>query len=191
VAEEVDSGAAPPAEPHPEKLLLIVEDDESFARTLKRSFERRGYRVLTAASQEQVVELLRTASPNYAVVDLKLEGASGLSCVQILHAHDEKMNIVVLTGFASIATAVEAIKLGARHYLAKPSNTDDIENAFGKAQGDTDVELDGRPTSIKTLEWERIHQTLADADFNISEAARRLGIHRRTLARKLLKRQVK
>jgi two-component system, response regulator RegA len=191
VAEDADSGGAAPTEQQAEKLLLIVEDDESFARTLKRSFERRGYRVLLAASQDQVVELLRTESPNYAVVDLKLDGVSGLSCVQTLHAHDEKMNIVVLTGFASIATAVEAIKLGARHYLAKPSNTDDIENAFGKADGDTDVELNGRPTSIKTLEWERIHQTLADADFNISEAARRLGIHRRTLARKLLKRQVK
>lgn len=191
MVEDADSGAAAPAEPHAEKLLLIVEDDESFARTLKRSFERRGYRVLLAASLDQVVELLRTESPNYAVVDLKLDGVSGLSCVQTLHAHDEEMNIVVLTGFASIATAVEAIKLGARHYLAKPSNTDDIENAFSKAEGDTDVELNGRPTSIKTLEWERIHQTLADADFNISEAARRLGIHRRTLARKLLKRQVK
>ena len=190
MAEDADSGGAAPAEPRAEKRLLIVEDDESFARTLKRSFERRGYRVLLAASQNQVVELLRTESPNYAVVDLKLDGVSGLSCVQTLHAHDEAMNIVVLTGFASIATAVEAIKLGARHYLAKPSNTDDIENAFGKAAGDTDVELSGRPTSIKTLEWERIHQTLADTDFNISETARRLGIHRRTLARKLLKRQV-
>ncbi|WP_293848726.1 response regulator transcription factor [Steroidobacter sp.] len=174
-----------------QKSLLIVEDDESFARTLKRSFERRGYRVMHAASHEQVVEVLKTESPEYAVVDLKLDGVSGLACVQTLHAHDEEMNIVVLTGFASIATAVEAIKLGARHYLAKPSNTDDIENAFGKAEGDTDVELTGRPTSIKTLEWERIHQTLADADFNISEAARRLGIHRRTLARKLLKQRVK
>jgi two-component system, response regulator RegA len=182
VAEDADSK---------QKLLLIVEDDEAFARTLKRSFERRDYRVLHARSHEEVAELLRTESPEFAVVDLKLDGVSGLACVQTLHAHDEQMNIVVLTGFASIATAVEAIKLGARHYLAKPSNTDDIEKAFGKAEGDTDVELSGRPTSIKTLEWERIHQTLADADFNISEAARRLGIHRRTLARKLLKRQVK
>lgn len=191
MAEDADNGDGAPGEPPAQKLLLIVEDDASFARTLKRSFERRDYRVLLAANHDQVVELLRTESPSYAVVDLKLEGVSGLSCVQTLHAHDEEMNIVVLTGFASIATAVEAIKLGARHYLAKPSNTDDIEKAFGKAEGDTDVELSGRPTSIKTLEWERIHQTLADADFNISEAARRLGIHRRTLARKLLKRQVK
>lgn len=172
-------------------LLIIVEDDTSFARTLKRSFERRGYEVMLAQSLDETIETLKTCSPNYAVVDLKLAGASGLACVEALHAHDPDMLIVVLTGFASIATAVEAIKLGARHYLAKPSNTDDIEKAFGKAEGNTDVELDGRPTSIKTLEWERIHQTLADADFNISEAARRLGIHRRTLARKLLKRQVK
>lgn len=175
-----------------ERLLLIVEDDEALARTLKRSFERRGYRVLSATNHAEVQELLKTESPGYAVVDLKLAGgASGLSCVQTLHAHDEKMLIVVLTGFASIATAVEAIKLGACHYLAKPSNTDDIESAFSKAAGDTSVALTERPTSIKTLEWERIHQTLADTGFNISEAARRLGIHRRTLARKLEKRRVK
>ncbi len=174
-----------------QKLLLIVEDDESLARTLKRSFERRDYRVLTASDHDTVVELLRTESPQFAVVDLKLNGVSGLSCVQTLHAHDERMRIVVLTGFASIATAVEAIKLGACHYLAKPSNTDDIEKAFGKTGGDTEVSLTARPTSIKTLEWERIHQTLVDTEFNISEAARRLGIHRRTLARKLQKQRVK
>lgn len=174
-----------------ERLLLIVEDDESLARTLKRSFERRGYRVLTAADHDTVASLLATESPQYAVVDLKLNGVSGLACVQTLHAHDPEMRIVVLTGFASIATAVEAIKLGACHYLAKPSNTDDIEKAFGRMEGSTDVALTARPTSIKTLEWERIHQTLVDTEFNISEAARRLGIHRRTLARKLQKQRVK
>ncbi|MGI4946132.1 MAG: response regulator transcription factor, partial [Janthinobacterium lividum] len=106
-------------------------------------------------------------------------------------ARDPAMRIVVLTGFASIATAVEAIKLGACHYLAKPSNTDDIEAAFEKAVGDPDVSVSGRPTgSIKTLEWERIHETLADTGFNISETARRLGMHRRTLARKLEKRPI-
>jgi two-component system, response regulator RegA len=100
------------------------------------------------------------------------------------------MVIVVLTGFASIATAVEAIKLGARHYLAKPSNTDDIEAAFARGAGDAEAPLAARPTSLKTLEWERIHETLAETGFNISETARRLGMHRRTLARKLDKRQV-
>ncbi|WP_158915559.1 response regulator transcription factor [Caulobacter sp. S45] len=173
-----------------DRLLLIVEDDEKFARTLKRSFERRDYEVVLAASQEDVAELLGVCSPNYAVVDLKLAASSGLACVQALHAHDPAMLIVVLTGFASIATAVEAIKLGACHYLAKPSNTDDIEAAFGRAAGDATAPLTERATSIKTLEWERIHETLAETGFNISETARRLGMHRRTLARKLEKRQV-
>jgi two-component system response regulator RegA len=176
------------------RRLLIVEDDDAFARTLARSFERRGYEVLRATNLDEVRALLEGEGrcPAYAVVDLKLAGgASGLACVQALHAHDASMVIVVLTGYASIATAVEAIKLGARHYLAKPANTDDIEAAFDRAQGDADVELTERTTSIKTLEWERIHETLAETGFNISETARRLGMHRRTLARKLEKQRVK
>ncbi|MEW6760041.1 MAG: response regulator transcription factor [Pseudomonadota bacterium] len=176
----------------PERLLLIIEDDEAFARTLSRSFERRGYRVLVAPGHDEAAALLERHSPGYAVVDLKLKGnSSGLACVQLLHEHDPDMLIVVLTGFASIATAVEAIKLGAVQYLAKPSNTDDIEAAFGHVAGNTEVELTARSTSIKTLEWERIHAVLAETDFNISEAARRLGLHRRTLARKLEKQRVK
>jgi len=178
-------------EPADDKQLVVVEDDASFSRTLKRSFERRGYEVITAANHNELLGLLKTHSPGYAVVDLKLDGASGLSCVETLHAHDPEMLIVVLTGFASIATAVEAIKLGACHYLAKPSNTDDIEAAFSKAEGNADVTVTERPSSIKTLEWERIHETLAETGFNISETARRLGMHRRTLARKLEKRRVK
>ena len=174
-----------------ERSLLIVEDDDGFARTLKRSFERRGYEAVVAASLEEVDEALKEKTFGYAVVDLKLGGASGLVCVEKLHAHDPEMLIVVLPGFASIATAVEAIKLGACHYLAKPSNTDDIEEAFRKAEGNAQIALPERSTSIKTLEWERIHQTLIETDFNISEAARRLGMHRRTLARKLEKRPVK
>jgi two-component system response regulator RegA len=143
------------------RRLVIVEDDAKFAATLSRSFERRGYEVRVAPSQ------------------------------QALNAFDPAILIVVLTGFASIATAVEAIKLGACHYLAKPSNTDDIEAAFGRAVGDAQAPVTERASSIKTLEWERIHETLAETDFNISETARRLGMHRRTLARKLEKRQVK
>ena len=175
-----------------QRTLLLVEDDAAFGRTLGRSFERRGYEVLHATGLESVVELLKTHCPDYAVVDLKLRGdASGLACVQALHTHHPDMLIVVLTGFASIATAVEAIKLGACHYLAKPSNTDDIEAAFERATGDVEVEVTERTTSIKTLEWERIHETLASTGFNISETARRLGMHRRTLARKLEKQRVK
>lgn len=174
------------------RLLLIVEDDTVFARTLSRSFERRAYTVLHAVSLEQAEELLKSHNPGYAVVDLKLNGsASGLACVQMLHKHDPAMLIVVLTGFASIATAVEAVKLGACQYLAKPSNTDDIEAAFGHVAGIAEMEVSNRSTSIKTLEWERIHEVLVETEFNISEAARRLGMHRRTLARKLAKQQVR
>ena len=170
--------------------LMIVEDDASFARALQRSLERRGYNVAICDQAQTLPQRLVEFSPGYAVVDLKLPGPSGLECVKLLHEHDPAMRIVVLTGFASIATAVEAVKLGACHYLAKPSNADDIEAAFAREEGDTQVALSERKSSIKTLEWERIHETLAQSDFNISEAARRLGMHRRTLARKLNKRRV-
>ncbi|WP_284070217.1 response regulator transcription factor [Sphingomonas sp. KRR8] len=171
--------------------MVIVEDDEAFARTLARSFERRGYAVSTTTSQAGLNELLQGPKFDFAVVDLKLGSQSGLPCVAALHAAHAETRIVVLTGFASIATAVEAIKLGAAHYLPKPSNTDDIEAAFGRVAGDADVAVDGRATSIKTLEWEKINETLIATGFNISEAARRLGMHRRTLARKLEKRPLR
>jgi two-component system response regulator RegA len=171
-------------------LLLIVEDDTVFARTLQRSFERREYRVVVAAGPDDVDALLQARTPDYAVVDLKLANASGLTCVETLHAHDADTIIIVLTGYASIATAVQAIKLGATSYLAKPANTDDIERAFGMTTGDAAVPIGTRPTSIKTIEWERINEVLADTGFNVSETARRLGMHRRTLARKLEKRPI-
>jgi two-component system response regulator RegA len=173
------------------RQLLIIEDDAAFARTLARSFERRGYQVWVADGPEQAATILQAHSPGYAVVDLKLGNSSGLACVQMLHQHDPEMLIVVLTGYASINTAVEAVKLGACQYLAKPSNTDDIEAAFSQVEGNAGIELTNRATSIKTLEWEHIHQVLVETDFNISEAARRLGMHRRTLARKLEKQRVK
>jgi two-component system response regulator RegA len=172
------------------KSLVIVEDDASFVRALRRSFERRGYQVTVCGRPAELADLLAKDPPRFAVVDLKLDGASGLECVKMLHARDPDTKIVVLTGFASIATAVEAIKLGACHYLAKPSNTDDIEAAFGKLAGDSSVALSDRPTSIKNLEWERIHETLVNTEFNVSETARLLGMHRRTLARKLAKRRL-
>jgi two-component system, response regulator RegA len=171
-----------------ERSLLIVEDDAAFARTLARSFERRGYRVSVAAGPAEMEALLASAAPAFAVVDLKLAGSSGLACVERLHAHDPATVIVVLTGYASIATAVQAIKLGATSYLAKPANTDDIERAFGMTEATADVAIAERPTSIKTMEWERINEMLAETGFNVSETARRLGMHRRTLQRILAKR---
>jgi two-component system response regulator RegA len=172
------------------RRLIIVEDDARFAGALQRSFERKGYEVMRAAGLAEVRQVLARTTPGFAVVDLKLDGESGLACVEALRSHDPAMRIVVLTGFASITTAVEAIKLGACHYLAKPSNSDDIEAAFAKESGDASAPISPRPTSIKTLEWERIHETLVETGFNISETARRLGMHRRTLARKLEKRRV-
>jgi len=173
------------------RRLAVVDDDVIFARTLARSFERRGYEVQVANSVRELDSLLVDWCPDFAVVDLKLGTGSGLTCVRTLHERSPLMRIVVLTGFASIGTAVEAIKLGAAHYLPKPSNTDEIEAAFGRFAGDAEVPLATQPTSIKTWEWERINETLAETDFNISETARRLGMHRRTLARKLEKRPVR
>ena len=170
--------------------LLIVDDDRTFCTVLANAMTKRGFNVTCAHSVDQALELAEACTPEYAVIDLRLPGPSGLSLVEKLKVLDPGTRIVMLTGYASIATAVEAIKLGACHYLAKPSNTDDIEAAFQKAEGNAEIALAERPTSIKTLEWERIHQTLIETDFNISEAARRLGMHRRTLARKLEKRQV-
>lgn len=168
--------------------MLIVEDDVAFARLLARSFGKRGYAVRLLHAAEALGELRPEERFDVAVVDLKLSGASGLRCVEALHARDPATRIVVLTGYASIATAVQAIKLGATHYLPKPADTDEIEAAFSLTAGDNEAPIPDRRTSIKQLEWERIQQTLAEVDFNISEAARRLGMHRRTLARKLQKR---
>lgn len=172
--------------------VLIVEDDQVFASSLLRSLARRGYDTRHVPSTEAALELVAAWLPDYAIVDLRMAGASGLECVRLLHEISEGMIIVVLTGYASISTAVEAIKLGACHYLTKPANTDDIVAAFqaGKA-GDSAAPIETRKTSIKTLEWETIHEVLAETGFNISEAARRLGMHRRTLARKLAKRPIR
>ena len=169
------------------RTLLIVEDDTALAATLMESFTRRGYRVRHAGSTEEGIALAEGDPPDLALVDLKLPGRSGLECVQALAAMEPAPRIVVLTGFASIATAVEAIKLGAAHYLAKPATTSEIEGAFAREAGDASVSVTARRTSLRTQEWETIQATLRDCDFNISEAARRMGMHRRTLARKLAK----
>jgi len=174
----------------PIETILIVDDNVDLARTLARSFERRGFVAHTAASTEEGLRLAADIRPQGAVVDLKMPGPSGLECVKGLHALDAAMRIVVLTGYASLTTAVDAVKLGAGHYLAKPANAEDILLAFSRVAGSTELDIGERPSSLKTLEWERINEVLSDTGYNISETARRLGMHRRTLARKLGKRQV-
>lgn len=172
------------------ETILIVDDNADLARTLARSFERRGYRAHIAFSAEQGMTSARDIAPQAAVVDLKMPGASGLECVKALHGLDPMMRIVVLTGYASLTTAVDAVKLGACHYLAKPANAEDILAAFARVEGSTELDIGEKTSSLKTLEWERINEVLSETGYNISETARRLGLHRRTLARKLAKRPV-
>lgn len=133
----------------------------------------------------------RVAPPEYAVVDLNLAGDSGLGLIPDLLALDPGVRIVVLTGYASLATAVEAIKLGAVNYLAKPADADQVLAAFAATGGDPAVPVNARPLSVSRLEWEHIQRVLRDNDGNISATARQLGMHRRTLQRKLTKRPVK
>jgi two-component system response regulator RegA len=173
--------------------ILLVDDDESCRWAMGRAFERRGYAVTTAESVPAALELLRNFSPEYAVVDLRMPGPSGMTLVRQLREADPNTRIVMLTGFASIATAVEAIKAGANDYLIKPVDADAVEVALGAA----DIKalrakrVDGPEAeqliSVDRLAWEHIQRTLSQHDGNISAAARALGMHRRTLQRKLAK----
>ncbi|HOY70323.1 MAG TPA: response regulator transcription factor [Methylotenera sp.] len=165
--------------------LLLVDDDEAFLSVLAPAMKKRGFSVTTALSAESGFELAKNDPPEFAVVDLKMGGNSGLVLVRQLASLGAGTRIVVLTGFASIATAVEAIKLGATHYLAKPVDADEIVAAFGKQTGDAHVELANNPLTIDRLEWEHLQRVLAENDGNISATARSLNMHRRTLQRKL------
>ncbi len=172
-------------------LLLIVDDDATFRRVLEKAMQRRGYSVLTADCVASAMPLAQQYSPEFAVIDLKMEGASGLELVKYLHQLDNQTRIVVLTGYASIATAVEAIKLGATHYLAKPANADEVVAAFGKTEGNVDLLVSDNPLSVDRLEWEHIQRILHQHEGNVSATARALNMHRRTLQRKLAKYPVK
>ncbi|MBP8925548.1 MAG: response regulator transcription factor [Pseudomonadales bacterium] len=171
--------------------LLLVDDDEIFGSVLANAFERRGYNVRLAHDGEQALALAREDSPEFAVVDLRMPGLSGLELVRGLKELDENTRVVMLTGYASIATAVEAIKLGAVHYLAKPADADEIQAAFHRDEGDVGVGVPERPLSVNRLEWEHIQKVLQECEGNISATARRLNMHRRTLQRKLQKRPMR
>lgn len=167
---------------------LVVDDDADFRAVLGKALARRGYRVSAAADTAAGLALAAADPPHDVVLDLRLGDESGLEFITPLLARSPRARIVVLTGFASIATAVQAIKLGAVHYLTKPADADDIIAAFARQAGDASVELASRPTPLEHLEWEHIQNTLLACDGNISVAAKRLGLHRRTLQRKLQKR---
>ncbi len=169
--------------------ILIVDDDDFFRDRLCRAFARRGYEVHQAGGFEEAVPLIKEHLPQLAVFDLKMPGKNGLMLVAEAIGIHPKMHIVVLTGYGSIATATDAIRLGATSYLAKPADVNEIIKAFD--QGDVaGVDLTGgdmgRP-SLARMEWEHIQRVLHDCDGNISAAAKKLGLHRRTLQRKLNK----
>jgi two-component system response regulator RegA len=168
--------------------LLIVEDDVDFATALARAMSKRGFEVAVAHDAHTARTVADSFAPSHAVVDLKLPGESGLKVVEQLVARASAPAIVVLTGYASIATAVEAVRLGARHYLAKPADADEILAALLRDQPDATLEVNPEPLSVARLEWEHIQKVLNEHDGNISATARALKMHRRTLQRKLDKR---
>ncbi len=171
--------------------LLLVDDDETFCSVLRPALEKRNFNVSIANNVRDGISLAEKTEPEYAIIDLRIGLDSGLEMVKKLISLDDNTQIVMLTGFASIATAVEAIKLGAIHYLTKPANADEIVNALYKNEGDSSVEINQNPLSVKRLEWEHLQKVLMQHDGNISAAARALNMHRRTLQRKLDKRPVK
>ena len=172
-------------------ILLLVDDDKVFCKVLKAALERRGYEVVVAHNLDKGITLAEQYMPEFAVIDLRIGHDSGLELVKKLISLDANTACVMLTGFASIATAVEAIKLGAIHYLTKPTNADEIVKALNKNEGDTGVTINKNPLSAKRLEWEHLQKILLQHDGNISAAARALNMHRRTLQRKLEKKPVR
>jgi two-component system, response regulator RegA len=188
-AEVASGSAASSAEPLP--TILVADDSQLFRERLARAFRDRGFRVVVASDYDQAMQVAGADPPQLAVVDLRMPGRSGLELVRDLIARDPAIRVLVLSGFGSIATAVDAVKLGAVNFLPKPADADDILAAFERSDVALPVEATGDAggsPSLARVEWEHIHRVLADCDGNISEAARRLGIHRRSLQRKLRKR---
>ena len=172
-------------------VLLLVDDDEVYCEVLGDALTKRNFEVSIAYNLTTALQLARDIEPEYAVIDLRIGTESGLELVKQLAALDENTRIIMLTGYASVATAVESIKLGAIHYLTKPATANEVVAALHREEGDTSVEPSEQPLSVKRLEWEHLQKVLAEHDGNISAAARALNMHRRTLQRKLAKHPVK
>lgn len=177
----------------PKPSVLLVDDDERLRSRMARAFEQRGYEAQQADGYDSAVAVAALESTEYAVVDLRMPGKSGLELVRELHRIDPATKIVVLTGYGSIATALEAVRLGATHYLTKPTDVDEVIASFGRsdapadpAAAPTESETPETP-SLARVEWEHIQRVLTDCGGNITKASERLGIHRRSLQRKLSK----
>jgi two-component system, response regulator RegA len=168
--------------------ILVVDDDETYRTRMMRAFEERGFEARGARDAEEAIASARRDSPELAVVDLRMPGRSGLEVVRELAAVDPTTRTVVLTGYGSIATAIEAMRLGAVHYLTKPADADEVLAALERPpRPDAAAEAPHQVPSLARVEWEHINRVLVDCDGNISQAARLLGLHRRSLQRKLAK----
>ena len=165
--------------------LLVVDDDPAFNKVLVRALGQRGFDTYGATDCEGALELARDHEPEFIVLDLNIGGESGLKLIRPLLDATPGARILVLTGYASIATAVDAVKLGAVQYLAKPADVDSIVRALRAEEVVLEDHVPDAPMSVDRLEWEHIQRVLAENDGNISATARALQMHRRTLQRKL------
>jgi len=175
------------SEPESRLSLLVIDDDEVFRSRLVLALRARDYEVRAASDAATALEMAAAETPERAIVDLRIPGPSGLDLVRSLKALDPATQIVVLTGYGSIATAIEAVRLGARDYLTKPVDVDRIVAALEGSSDGHGVEDSEETPSLARVEWEHIQRVLSDCEGNVSEAARRLGVHRRSLQRKLAK----
>ncbi len=171
------------------QLILVVDDDARLRDRLARALEARGLAVRTAGSYEEAMAVAQACVPEMAVVDLRMPGPSGLELIRALREIDPETKIVVLTGYGSIATTIDAMRLGAVYYLQKPADADEVLNAFARAEAPPAESLDqaADPPSLERVKWEHVSRVLADCGGNVSEAARKLKLHRRSLQRMLQK----
>jgi two-component system, response regulator RegA len=170
--------------------LLLVDDDPAFRNRLAHALRKRHIEVWTAENAEQALQRAQLESPEFAIVDLRMPGQSGLALVETLHALDPDIRILVLTAYGSIATALDAIRLGATNFLQKPASVDEILLAFSAGDRLSARGIAEPPSQVPTLaraEWELINRVLSECQGNVCRAAKLLGVHRRTLQRKLSK----
>jgi two-component system response regulator RegA len=174
-------------EPGDAPLILVVDDDTRFREQLARAFVRRGFGVVSAASYDEALSLAKQESPEFAVVDLRMPGPGGIEVLKALREIDPETRVVMLSGYGSIATAVEAVHLGALNFLQKPADADEVLAALGLADEKAEETSEPQTPSLERVKWEHMQRVLADSHGNISEAARKLKLHRRSLQRMLQK----
>ncbi len=173
------------------QTILIIDDNTAFSSILSRALTRRGYKTLIAETTSEAIDLCKQYQPHQAILDLKLKTESGLTLLPKLKEVNAEIQILILTGYSSISTAVEAIKMGAINYLCKPAGVESILAALNNNNPNPEASIQETTPSVDRLEWEHIQRVLSENNGNISATARTLKMHRRTLQRKLLKHPVK